>query len=179
MSARAALKSATRSAHERLDAHFSRYDLSSKGGYAAFLSAHAAAYLPVEQALTRSGIGRLLPCWEEMRRGHLLVEDVREMGMALPSPVPAPELDGDAALLGAAYVLEGSRLGGKLLGPAVGAGFPARFLSHRSPMRWGEFVAILEDNLYPSGRMDLAVDAARATFGAFFDAARVCASGDE
>lgn len=179
MSARAALKAATRSAHDALDRLFSRLDLSERDEYASFLTAHAAAFLPVEDALTKGGIERILPRWPDMRRGRQLRADIDALGLKMPPPVTPPALESDAAMLGAAYVLEGSRLGGKLIGPGVGAGFPASFLTHKGPMRWAEFVAVLDRELLLPDDLQLASTAAIATFGSFSDAARPCVSREE
>ena len=48
-SARGALRAATAAHHERVDAVFSRADLTKRDHYARFLQAQAGAYLPVAE----------------------------------------------------------------------------------------------------------------------------------
>jgi heme oxygenase len=174
LSAHAALKAATRKAHDQLDAHFSGYDLAEPGDYARFLTAHAAAFLPIEDALDRAGAARLLADWPTHRRRDALVADLDEMGLAIPVPVGPPPYADDEALLGGLYVIEGSRLGGAVLTRAVGDGLPRRFLSApQEKGRWRRFIATLDQFLYPGRSLSRAGDAALATFACFEQAIMV------
>ncbi|WP_260482163.1 biliverdin-producing heme oxygenase [Sphingomicrobium flavum] len=173
MSARFFLKEQTAEAHERLDAHFGNYDLSNPGEYAAFLTAHAAALLTVEQALDDADAASLVPEWPQMRRSPYIRADLEKLGADVP-PLPAfPALRGDADILGALYVLEGSRLGGKLLRQSVGERLPAAYLQHLAPTPWPEFVALIERKLYSPVEREQAAVAANRVFAAFLDAAMV------
>lgn len=55
LSGRTALRDATGESHDRVDAVFSAIDLSNLTQYGRFLTAQAAAHLPVEQALDAAG----------------------------------------------------------------------------------------------------------------------------
>ncbi|WP_245409607.1 biliverdin-producing heme oxygenase [Allosphingosinicella vermicomposti] len=177
MTARQTLRAATADDHERVDALFSAFDLSTREGYCAFLAAQAEPFLSTEAELEQAGIGRLISDWPHRKRGHLLAEDFASLcsgegrspdeGTAVAGLL-LPQEHNDAALLGALYVLEGSRLGGKLLARSVPPHFPTRFLS-ASALRgaWPSLLEMLDEFLYDSARIDAAVGAARAVFQRF------------
>ena len=128
------LKTATAEQHERVDAAFSSFDLESLAGYSAFLLAHLHAVHPLEVALEDAGIGALVPDWPARQRRQALLADLDALGVAgfvLSEPLviqPSP-----GWCLGACYVLEGSRLGGRLLARRVAAAnprAPLRYLAH-------------------------------------------------
>jgi heme oxygenase len=172
VSARAALRSGTSEAHERVDALFSRYDLTQMHGYRAFLLAQAEASLPVEAALDAGGIEKLLPDWPGRRRATLLVADLADLGVS-PSAGEAPRLFEPAALLGAAYVLEGSRLGGALLKRGLPEAAPRRFLeAPQEPGAWRKLMALLDEFLYEPDIIATARCAAIDIFGLFERAGR-------
>ena len=75
-----------------------------------FLSASASVILTLEHALSEAGATRLLPDWEERKRGDALLADLDALGAAPGYPVLA-QVGGDAEQFGFLYVLEGSRLG--------------------------------------------------------------------
>ncbi|MBB4290906.1 heme oxygenase [Rhizobium leguminosarum] len=133
MSLRSALRTHTADCHAAVDTLFGSFNLSRIQDYKAFLRAHARVVPSVEQALEEAGIARLLPDWLERRRAHLLAADIRELDDRLPVPVPQPALRCDAAVWGAAYVLEGSKLGGALLARAVPDHLPSSYLSPQGP----------------------------------------------
>ena len=165
-SARYALRAQTAEAHERLDALFSRFDLSKRCGYAQFLGAQAGAFLTVEAALDRAGAGEVLEDWNARKRGHALSEDMRALAIA-PNEVGAPEFQTEAEILGGVYVLEGSRLGGAVLLKRVSSDMPASFLKKVSPSSWRGFVEILDEKLCSPGLLNEAVSAATSVFHAF------------
>lgn len=168
MSPHTLLKAATRDAHDRVDAAFAAFDLGSEADYRRFLQRHAAAFLPAEQALTDAGAGRLLPGWNDARRSAALVADLADLGMTPPPPCVPPDFDSEAAVLGGAYVLEGSRLGGAVLRKSVGDGMPRRFLdSVHASGRWRDFIALLNRSLYETRSLSEATKAALGTFALF------------
>ena len=172
MNAHAALRAATRDAHDRLDTLFQRCDLAERDDYSLFLVAHAAALIPIEDALGRAGAARLVEGWDDHRRSPLLERDLGEMNLPLPSPFAAPDYRGDAEVIGGAYVLEGSRLGAAVLAPTVGPEFSRHFLSARpGPRRWRQFVERLEHYLPSPVERERAGRAALKTFECFEDAA--------
>lgn len=123
-SARAALRGRTSAAHEGIDAAFARFDLGDARSYGQFLEAHGRV-LPTLEALLATS--EALPAWRP--RLALLAEDLAALGAEGPrEPQNLPAM-GAPALHGVLYVLEGSRLGGKLLARGVGEGLPSAFLS--------------------------------------------------
>lgn len=169
MKARNALRAATADAHRRVDAAFSRFDLATRPGYAGFLAAQAAAFLPLEAALDEAGAAALLDDWPERRRGEALRADLAALNVTLPELFPAPSfLSGKAPLFGAIYVLEGSRLGGAVLKRAVPREFPRRFLDARQPAgSWRRLLQSLDEHLTRQGDLDAAAHAAMEVFARF------------
>jgi heme oxygenase len=173
VSARAHLRTATAEAHERVDQLFSRFDLSDPGRYGDFLVAQAAAFLPAEEAISGPRLENLLPDWTGRRRSALLLADLAELGRPVPPLLPTPALTGPAALLGAAYVLEGSRLGGTYLKRAVGAAMPVRFLAApQARGAWRILLATLDRHLTEHDALDAATQGALRVFALFETAAR-------
>lgn len=172
--ARAALRLNTRLEHERVDAAFSRYDLTSRDGYRSFLMRQAAAHLPVERALDAAGAGLVILDWAERRRGDAIRADLADFGCNDVSEQPFDGFTTPAAVLGGAYVLEGSRLGGAVLRNQVSDGFPTRFLANGSSGSWRALLAVIEQKLTPPEEIHEAVKGARSVF-ACFEAAAACA----
>ena len=174
MNVRDALKRATREVHEQLDASLSDYRLDDLDSYRKFLIAQAAAFLPVERALTQAGAAALLPDWTETLRSPRLVDDLTALGaIAIPEVAP-PAYSDEASLLGGLYVLEGSRMGAAVLARQVPADFPHQFLSVRPPAgHWAALIATLERKLYSSVELDIAKAAAQRTFACFEQAAGI------
>lgn len=170
------LKEATAGAHARLDAKLRADDLRTLAGYRRFLQNNAAALLPLEDALRRAGVMRLLCDWEQRSRAAAIMADLAIVGGSLPPSAPI-RLAGDSAVLGTLYVLEGSRLGARYLLRHVKASREARvykatsYLGHGAgPPFWPDFLGILERHrrLVDAGAM---VQAADQAFAMFHDAA--------
>ena len=137
--------------HEQVDATFGRYVLQTRPHYTAFLQAHAQALIGLEALLERSGIQRLLPDWAERRRSGVLGEDLQRLAADQPEPVFIERLLDEGECWGVAYVLEGSRLGSRLLDRHAGesadeAVRAARaYLGHVPPKgAWPAFLACLD-----------------------------------
>lgn len=175
-SARHALRTATAADHDAVDRAFGRYDLSDRAAYAAFLQAQAAAFLPVEGAVDRSDPERVVADWTERRRSDALRADLAALGEETPASAPIPPFASEAALLGAVYVLEGSRLGGRMLAREVPDAFPQAFLAAGNPALWRSLLAVLELNLDTGERRAAAIEAARGVFALFEKGARVDAT---
>jgi heme oxygenase len=155
-----------------VDQLFSRCSLSDPAGYRVFLLAQAEAFLGVEAALDAGGIERLLPDWPARRRADLLIADLADLGATAASREPI-SLDGDPALLGAAYVLEGSRLGGAVLKRSIPDGAPRRFLqAPQEPGAWRKLLALLDESLYEPRTIAAACEAANTVFLLFERAGR-------
>lgn len=177
---RAHLRSATVACHDRVDAAFSAFDLASPYGYAAFLAAQAAALIPVEQAIEEAGIDAILPDWTQRTRRLALCRDLENLGQ-----IPAPSVifvapDGQAAMLGMAYVLEGSRLGGAVLlrrvlgGPHPMPSTATEYLRHGAGSGfWQSFLATIETAGFVAADLAKMTAGAKSAFGAFENAARI------
>ncbi|NJC04371.1 heme oxygenase [Sphingomonas kaistensis] len=155
-----------------MDALFSAADLSSREGYGQFLVAQAAAFLPAEAGLEAGGVHDVLPDWARRRRSQFLVQDLSDLGLAVPDAAAAPAVSGGPALLGWAYVLEGSRLGGNMLRRAVPADMPTAFLSDSYPEAWPTMVAALDQQLTEPVAIGQAIEAARTLFAVFEQSAQ-------
>lgn len=161
------LREATREDHDRVDGAFAAFELGSEAGYRDFLAAHARALVPVESWLAEAG-------FPLAARGAALRSDLAAMGAA---PAPAARLGwthGDAAHWGAAYVIEGSRLGGKVLARQVPPFFPHAYLAApHAPGAWRAFLARMDEAAATGGAdwHSAALVAARRTFGLFAAAA--------
>ena len=172
MTNRFALKQATHDFHQDLDSRISRLDLSRDEDYRAFLKLHARAVPPIECGLAHAGLSHWVAGWNKDGRSLHIAADLAAVGESMPRSSPAPEFDSIGAMLGAAYVLEGSRLGARVLRRQVGDGLPTDYLNDRSLDRWPEVAAAIEKHLNTDGRVSDAKDAARFCFGIFLDAAR-------
>jgi heme oxygenase len=169
---RFALKAATDDIHRELDDRLSRLDLARDADYRRFLSFHARPVPPIEGALAAAGLDQLVDGWDAGRRADAIEADLGALGQAMPSPASPPAIRGTAEALGAAYVLEGSRLGGRVLRGRVGRGLPALFISGGEHNPWPHVVAALDRYLQSGAEVAAAENAARRTFGFFLDAAR-------
>ncbi|MDT9599774.1 biliverdin-producing heme oxygenase [Sphingosinicella rhizophila] len=173
MSVRAALRGGTARHHERVDALFGGFDLRDPGEYGRFLIAQAEAFLPIEAAIDAHDIAHLVADWPSRRRGDRLRQDLRELGLPLAMPMAEMTFTDDASALGALYVIEGSRLGGALLKRNLPADLPQNFLGTKGrPGSWPKLLEILDEYLYGTVRIGLALQAARAAFACFEAAGR-------
>ncbi|GAA0671222.1 heme oxygenase [Sphingomonas insulae] len=165
-----ALRAATASDHDAVDAAFGSFALDDAAGYRRFLVAHGRALPTVEAMLDRAGDDDL-PAWRP--RSALLARDLAALGLAMPVPLALALTDGPA-LWGALYVIEGSRLGGQLLARSVPAALPSAYLSARHlPGEWRALLAAIEARAAASDDAwrDAAVAGARATFALYARAA--------
>jgi heme oxygenase len=172
MSLRNALRSGTSDCHAVVDRLFGRFDLSDRGGYSAFLLAHARVIPAVEQALARGGIASLLPDWADRRRSDMLTADLTALKLTSPPPLAVDDFSSEDELWGAVYVLEGSKLGGAMLAKQVPEALPSRYLSHQGPR--GAMKAFMErlDGAHIIDE-DCTIAAARSIFDHFRRAAEL------
>lgn len=170
------LKAYTGAAHERLDAVVGSHDLADRAVYRRFLLGHAAVVGPAERALEQAGVAGWLPDWPSRRRGASLRQDLAALGVTADADGPFP-LGGEAEVFGALYVLEGSRLGGRVLSQRAGSSAdPAvrgalRYLTHGLGERlWPTFLERLEASDDTRRRPADAEASALFVFNAFSDA---------
>jgi heme oxygenase len=141
MPAHAHLRAATVNCHADVDDVFSTYDMSNSCSYRTFLKAHAAALMPLEQILLNCPVD--LPTWTP--RTPLLEADLLILRSPAPPPAPIHGEFSAAMLYGVLYVLEGSRLGGRVLSQRVGAGLPKAYLcAVHAKGEWRSFLAAFD-----------------------------------
>lgn len=168
------LRTATAPAHQRVDAAFGGFDLATRDGYTAFLRAQAEAFLPVEAAIDRTIAlaAGLIDDWPQRRRGDALRADLADLGHQPAAIAAVPDIASRDALLGAIYVLEGSRLGGTMLARRVPPGLPRRFLAATDPDHWRQLIQILNRALVTQEQQDAAIAAACDVFARFEEGAQ-------
>ncbi|MCL6684417.1 biliverdin-producing heme oxygenase [Sphingomonas alba] len=171
MTNRFVLKAATDDVHRELDDRLSQLNLATAEDYGRFLGFQARTVPAIEGALAAAGLASLVTGWEQGRRSEALRSDLSSLGQPMPQPAAPPSISTTAEALGAAYVLEGSRLGGRVLRGRVGKGLPARFLGEGQHNSWPHVVAALDRLLGSEADLDAAKQAARRTFAFFLDAA--------
>ena len=169
-----ALRDGTREAHETLDALFGGFRLDQRESYARFLAAHAEALLPIEAALDTADVAALIEDWPQRRRGALVRQDLASLGQPLPTPRdPPPVLDSTGAIAGMLYVIEGSRLGGRLLARSVADGLPTGYLDADQPSgNWRRLLTRLDAVLSDPAALRHATDMALEAFARFAAAGR-------
>lgn len=166
---RTRLRDATRACHDEVDDLFGAFDLRDPAAYATFLTAHAMALIPVEDWIDGA---RLMPGWRG--RKVALYEDLAALGRSLPPFEPLDWRRDPAARWGAAYVLEGSRLGGAMLSRSIGAGLPSAYLSSVHPSGgWQSFLRAMEAQAEQGGDawQASAIAGAERTFALYAHAA--------
>jgi heme oxygenase (biliverdin-IX-beta and delta-forming) len=169
----AALRAGTAADHQRLDGLFAGFDLADPASYRAFLTAHARALPAVEHALDAAGFAERLPDWAERHRTAALTGDLAGVGTEPPEPLPFPTPADAAAAWGAAYVVEGSRLGGKFLAQRVGEGLPKAYLATpQPPGAWRDFLHRLDEAVRTPEEIAAATASANAVFALFEAAGR-------
>jgi heme oxygenase len=167
------LRQATTDHHNRLDIAFGRLIRTGCTGYRAFLIASARALWPLEEALAVAGADTILTDWSERSRSAALRHDLLELDVESPRPLRHPVIDGDAFMLGALYVLEGSRLGARVLVRELPADQPAtRYLRHGEHRRfWQSFLLRLEQSDEARASPGTAIAGAETAFSWFAAAA--------
>jgi heme oxygenase (biliverdin-IX-beta and delta-forming) len=144
LSAHAVLRAHTAPAHARVDKAFTRFDLARQESYVRFLQAHGCVLPLIEAALGHAGWGHAgLPRWRP--RTGCLSRDLAAFDQDLPAPFTVTMPSGTAERFGLLYVIEGSRLGGRLLLHRVDPGFSSHYLSAiHEPGEWRAFTKALD-----------------------------------
>jgi heme oxygenase len=167
---RALLRAATNDLHGELDVLASRLDLRHPVDYCRYLLATAGPIIGLEVALEDNRIEQVFSDWSRRRRRFALALDLHALGLTA-TPVEVSELWTRSGMLGAMYVLEGSRLGAQVLLRRVdesadqGVLAARHFLRGSEPTMWASYLRTLED-ASPID-IDEMLTAARATFALF------------
>jgi heme oxygenase len=168
------LRGATAREHAALDALVTPPHLETPSGYRAFLQASARALVPLELSLEAAGVSGWLPDWPSRARRHALQRDLLDLGIVDPI---RPVLDVPPARdfsVGVLYVLEGSRLGGRVLSRQVRAAdaqAPVAYLTHGLEQNlWRSFLIWLDSSAKVDFRTDAVEAGARYGFRCFSQA---------
>jgi heme oxygenase len=183
------LREATAEHHAAVDRRFAPLMAQGTSGYVEFLLASAAAVIPLERALTARGVDRILPGWPGRTREAALRQDLEALevlatlGATRRLDEAPPDIGGEAHQFGILYVLEGSRLGGRILARGVHAHpdphvrSATRYLRHGENDRfWLSFLSALEASQATRCAISDAVAGAQAAF-TMFAASRMHHSG--
>ena len=158
--------------HRELDERLSTLELAAENDYRRFLDFHARTVPAVEASLASGGLGDMVEGWCASRRSDAIAGDLAALGEPMPKPVEPPVLTGVGELLGAAYVLEGSRLGGRVLERRLGPGLPNAFLKGDGSLGpWPALIAVMDRLLYSDSLLGEAKSAARRCFTLFLTVA--------
>jgi len=169
------LRGATANLHAEFDAIGNALLAEGAEGYARFLAGQGAVVIPLEKRLEIAGIGNLLPDWAERARRFELKADLREIRQACEF-AEVPVYRAPAELLGAAYVLEGSRLDASLLLQTLGRSAATRFLRHgKGKGYWPRFLSVLETSDAVRENFEQTMAVATEIFGFFIRAMRSAA----
>jgi heme oxygenase len=129
---------------------------------------------PLERALHAAGVARVLPDWSDRARSEALRADLAALDVPEPEAADAPALRGEAYLFGVLYVLEGSRLGAKLLTRQILSDASARMRRATRYLRHGEgkplwqtFLERLETSAAVKHSPEQAIAGACAAFSCF------------
>lgn len=171
------LRMACEAAHARLDAKLTLFDLTDRISYCEMLSRMSGPLGALEGALAAGAWPDLFGDWFARRRTEALRADLDALGGEFREEVAAPIKD-VARAFGALYVLEGSRLGARVLARQVAASgdeevrASTRFFRHAEDQRhWQSFIIALnaspEVAAHPRRAIDSALEAFRRFDAAF------------
>jgi heme oxygenase len=173
VSIRDLIRDATHLSHSRLDAATNWVYLGRPQYYAGFLRGQAEALFPLETALERNGIENILPDWSQRARMPALEHDLSALDTDC-DPLPVPDLNGAAEMLGIVYVLEGTRMKARVIlsrladqpdSSILGA---TAYLRHGFGKRcWPTFLAVLENHPEAQAHTRRVIDGAQMAFGMF------------
>jgi heme oxygenase len=163
---RSFLRGETKELHRELDAIVGVF--SNRAEYARFLHGTFRHRVPVEAALSDAEPVRVSP-WQPRKLLPELEADLADLTLACPASEPFHLSNDMAAFLGAAYVLEGSALGARVLVKGVeplgfGPENGARYLSAQAGSldSWRTLLVALEGLDRPA--WDAAAQSAKAVF---------------
>lgn len=171
--ARDFLRSECEAVHHRLDSRLTGIDFDDRDAYAAMLSRFSAPLTAFESALEAGAAARLFDDLSERWRARSLLADLHDLNGRFDRRQGAP-IEDEAEALGIMYVLEGSRLGGRVLArraaesadPAV-RGATRYFRHAENAGHWRSFLSRLEASEAVRLKPERAKAGALAAFAAF------------
>jgi heme oxygenase len=176
--ARRHLQAATAILHDTVERHFAPGRMT-RSAYIQYLTMNR-PLASIELALEAAQIRCVLPDWDMRRRRFVLASDLRTMGISTAEARAICISDDLGTLLGWSYVLEGSRLGARVIFKAIASTGDqeligaTRFLRHGVEMAlWTTFTAALSRIDNDPSAIECACKAASAAFNIFYDAAKM------
>ena len=174
--ARRSLRNETAALHAAVERHFAPWR-TTRDAYIRYLLMNQ-PFASIEPALEAARIHRVLPDWDLRRRRFVLASDMVALGIPTCETRTIAISDDVGTLLGWSYVLEGSRLGARIIlkqiesiqSPELNGA--TRFLRHGAETNlWTRFTAALSriDNDRPA--IENACEAARRAFHCFKEVA--------
>ena len=181
VSTRFRLRDATRDSHAALDATFApMLEAADFDAYRRFIRVSHACHRAIEEPLNAGMLPHLVADWPERSRMPALESDRRAMGIA---PLQTPEFSlspaDRAGAFGAAYVLEGSRIGAKFIARRMREAAAERqwpgssfaFVSIDNAHTFQDFATILDGQNFDEIEIAMCCAAADLAFRFFADAA--------
>jgi heme oxygenase len=167
------LRAETRALHALAERHMGLPAAADRGAYVRYLLFNQVCG-PIEHGLVEAGVHRFLPDWDQRKRASALAADLVDLDVQ-PSACPECPIGADAGtILGWTYVLEGSRLGARVILRIVEASQEpqvrraTRFLRHGEGLGlWSSFKVALSGIDDDAGAIARAGVGARAAFGCF------------
>ncbi len=170
---RGRLKEATAEAHRLLDARIGALDITIFADYRRFLEVIAAALLPLEAHLVASNVGEIFPDWSRRSRRKAIKADLAKLDGEV-RPITIERALNRNAVFGSMYVLEGSRLGARVLLKTVRAATDPRiaetaaYLGHGTGQQlWQSFVTTLAREPFTPSDQTEVIDGALNAFELF------------
>lgn len=141
------LRNACRTEHDGVDQIFSHFNLQDQDRYSAFLCAHARV-VPVLERWLKTRFKSVDTVW----RTDALKGDLHVLGYNMPPEMTWEPLEDDGYAMGVLYVLEGSKLGGRVLAARVPQGGAHAYLSSgHEAGGWPKFLQGLRTALVQGG----------------------------
>lgn len=145
------LRHGTQKLGDSRNAHLDGLDVTRPHGFRKYLRSEAEALLPLEAALERADIGKILPDWPLRARAAALNRDLLALDIFC-DPLPAPKLRSTAEMLGVCYALETTRMGARIVLAKLADARPdeasiaaTSFVRHGLGQRfWPSFLAMLD-----------------------------------
>lgn len=110
------LRNRTKNIHGKLDEHLMDMGLfSDKEKYKIFLTLQYHIHHDADHLYYNSNLAAIIPNLQLRNRFEKVKEDMRDLGVAIPSSFKAPVFNNISSAIGSLYVVEGSKLGAKYL----------------------------------------------------------------
>lgn len=174
-----ALRRQTRHQHDAVESRLILSNLATRAGYIDFLLFNWTS-ASIEQALEQAGIGRVLPDWARRSRRAALVTDLQALGVTPPRAAALAIAPDIGSLLGWSYVLEGSRLGAKIVLRSVLDSPEVAVLGATAFLRHGEGKRLWQTYRVALGKIDnnpAAIAKACTGGNAAFQCFAICSAG--